>query len=405
MVIISSLSQFLAAVLVFLIGAAVVVRVGQNFSARMGRSLLIYGWHTLMCLTYLWYALNFGSSDSIGYYRAAVRGGIEFEFGTAGISYLTALLVHGFGLSLLGCFLVYNIFGTIGLLAFDGCLRTATQNKSRNIQRLATLIVFLPSVSFWSSAIGKDALSFMAAGLALWAALDLGRRASLMALAIFVMLLVRPHIAGMMVIGLTFASLLDAKASPGKKLLLSGISVAVGASLVPFALQYAGLGDTVSAESLSSYIERRQAVNMVGGGAVDISSMSLPMQLFTYLFRPTIFEARSVFALAAAIDNLILLYLFIAGGCTFLGRAKDIHQGNRVFMWTYALLAWLVLAMTCSNLGIALRQKWMFVPMLIFLLISVIGRKQEQPGDLHVSPVDHEPLHRSPLDRPKLRRP
>lgn len=405
MAIISSLTQLLAAALVFLIGAAVVVRVGQNFNARMGRSLVIYCWHTLMCLVYLWYALNFGSSDSIGYYRAALRGGIEFEFGTAGISYLTALLVHGFGLSLLGCFLVFNIFGSIGLLAFDGCLRTATEDKSQNIRRLATLIVFLPSVSFWSSAIGKDALSFMAAALALWAALDLGRRALLMVLAVAVMFLVRPHIAGMMVIGLTLASLLDAKASLGKKLLLSSVSVVVGASLVPFALQYAGLGDTVTAEGLSSYIERRQSVNMVGGGAVDIANMSLPMQLFTYLFRPTIIEARTVFALAAALDNLILLYLFIAGACTFLGRAKEIHQGNRVFMWTYSLLAWLVLAMTCANLGIALRQKWMFVPMLIFLLISVIGRRQEQPGELPGSPDGPLPVRRSPLDRPKLRRP
>ncbi|BBI68845.1 hypothetical protein PKHYL_30360 [Psychrobacter sp. KH172YL61] len=37
------------------------------------------------------------------------------------------------------------------------------------------------------------------------------------------------------------------------------------------------------------------------------------MQLFTYMFRPLIFEARSVTTLAAAIDNLILLYLFVIG--------------------------------------------------------------------------------------------
>lgn len=405
MAIFSSLPQFLAAVLVFLIGAAIVIRVGPKFHCRMGRSLAIYCWHTLMCLTYLWHALNYGNSDSISYYRYALRGGIEFELGTAGISYLTTLLVHGFGLSLLGCFLVFNIFGTIGLLAFDGCLRIATQDKSRNIQRLATLIVFLPSVSFWSSAIGKDALSFLAAGLALWAALDLGRRTLLMAVAIALMFVVRPHIAGMMVIGLSLASLLDAKASPGKKLLIGCISIAVAASLVPFALHYAGVGDTVNAASLTSFVEKRQTVNMVGGGAVDISTMSLPMQLFTYLFRPTLLEARTVFALAAAIDNLILLYLFIAGACTFLGRGKDVYQGNRVFMWTYSLLAWLVLAMTCANLGIALRQKWMFAPMLIFLLISAIGRQQTQAGELQASPADHGPLRRSPLDRPKLRRP
>ncbi|MGC8121871.1 hypothetical protein ACP2AU_15435, partial [Marinobacter sp. VGCF2001] len=112
------------------------------------------------------------------------------------------------------------------------------------------------------------------------------------------------------------------------------------------------------------------------GGRVDIASMSLPVQLFTYLFRPLFFEARSVFALAAAIDNLILLGLFVFGGIALLRGKKTGLGENRVFMWAYALCAWLILAMTSANLGIAVRQKWMFVPMLIFLLVSVLGRRR-----------------------------
>lgn len=272
-------------------------------------------------------------------------------------------------------------------------------------QRLATLIIFLPSVSFWSSALGKDSMSFMAVGLALWAALDLGRRAWLMVFAVVVMLLVRPHMAGMMVMGLTLATLLDARTSLGKKLILGGIALAVAAALVPFALRYAGVGETVSAEALTSYVEQRQSYNMEGGGGVDIASMSLPMQLFTYMFRPLVFEAHTVFALAAAFDNLILLYLFIAGGwALWQGRRTGLGE-NRVFMWTYALLAWLVLALTTANLGIAVRQKWMFAPMLIFLLISVIGRTQAHSRPLHAATTTSAPLRPSPLDRPKLRKP
>jgi hypothetical protein len=46
-------------------------------------------------------------------------------------------------------------------------------------------------------------------------------------------------------------------------------------------------------------------------------------------------------------------------------------------MWVYVFGSWLILAMTTANMGIALRQKWMFAPMLIFLLISVIGRRRQ----------------------------
>jgi len=178
----------------------------------------------------------------------------ESNFGTASINYLTALFVQGFDQSLLNTFLIFNIFGTIGLLAFDASLRVATLNKGRNIQYLATLTVFLPSVSSWSSAIGKDALSFMATGLALWAALDLSRRAPLMAFSVAVMLLVRPHMAGMMLMGLTLASLVDSHASIAKKILLVGVAVAGSASLLPFSLKYAGVGDIVKADTLMSYV-------------------------------------------------------------------------------------------------------------------------------------------------------
>ena len=126
------------------------------------------------------------------------------------------------------------------------------------------------------------------------------------------------------------------------------------------------------------YIEGRQGHNLKGGGAVDISSMSPPVQMFTYLFRPTLIEARNLVSLAAALDNTILLFLFVAGGWAILKKPLPPHllTHNRMFLWIYSFCAWLILAMTTANLGIALRQKWMFAPMLIFLLISVIGRSR-----------------------------
>lgn len=397
----SSVWHIISAMFIFFGGATIAMIIGQYFSAKKSRSLLIYFWHTMLCLVYCWYVIKYGG-DATGYFRQAQISDFTLNVGSTGVTSLAAIFVQLLDQSFLGTFLIFNIFGGIGLLAFDACLRIATQDKAPHIQRLATLIIFLPSVSFWSSAIGKDSLSFMATGLALWAAMDLGRRAWLMAFAVVVMLLVRPHMAGMMVMGLTLATLLDARTSLGKKLILGSIALAVAAALVPFALRYAGVGETVSAEALTSYVEQRQSYNMEGGSGVDIASMSLPMQLFTYMFRPLVFEAHTVFALAAAFDNLILLYLFIAGGwALWQGRRTGLGE-NRVFMWSYALLAWATLAVTTANLGIAVRQKWMFTPMLILLFISVIGQRQRIPAEQSNLSAT---LRQNPLERPKIRKP
>lgn len=381
--------SIVSAFIVFSLGAILVVKLSGFFNLSARRGLLLYMWHTLFCFAYLIYAYKFGA-DAIEYYLKALVGRFDFKFGTAVVDGITSLLVHGLGFGIISCFLFFNIFGSIGLLAFDGALQHATRDKRAFAKRLATLIVFLPSVSFWSSAIGKDAISFLAMGLAMWAALQLNKRVWIMVLAIFLMLTVRPHIAGMMVIGLSMSVVFDQKTNIVKRFALGIVAMVGAAVMVPFALQYAGVTDPTSAAGLMNYVEARQGHNMEGGGGVDIASMSPPMQLFTYMFRPIIFEARSVTALLAALDNLILLYLFFAGAYAVVMKKTKKFTENRKFMWAYSGLAWIVLAMTSANLGIAMRQKWMFAPMLIFLLISLIGKEKKKTTVVH-KPTVHLP--------------
>mgnify|MGYP001019018729 CR=1 FL=1 len=362
--------------IVLVLGAFIIIKLSLYFKLSSNRGFLIYIWHTLFCFVYFFYAQTYGA-DAIAYYQRAIIGNFTFSFGTTAVYGLTSLLIHGLSFNLLSCFLFFNIFGSIGLLAFDSALKHATRAKSTYLKRLATIIIFLPSVSFWSSAIGKDSISFLAIGLALWASLQLNNRIWLMILAVFLMLIVRPHMAGIMVISLAVSVIFDQKINFFKRFIFSLVAIVGSTLMIPFALQYAGVSDPSSAEGLLDYVETRQSYNMQGGGGVDISNMNLFMQLITYMFRPFIFEAKSVTALAAAIDNLILLYLFIAGSYALIKKKTKKFTENRNFMWVYTCLAWIVLAMTTANLGIAVRQKWMFAPMLIFLLISLIGKEKK----------------------------
>lgn len=368
---------YISAFIVFLCGFLLAQRVSSYFGVKQRYSVFLYLWHTVFCLVYMWYVTNNGG-DALSYYRMAALGEFGFKPGTPAVLMINSVFIYGLSFSLLGAFLVNNILGFLGLLAFQGSLNAATEYKSRRIKQLGMFIVLLPSISFWSSALGKDSISFMATGFALWAALKLEKRSVLMAFAIFMMFLVRPHMAGMLVISLAFSMILSARVSLVRRLVMGIAALLIAAALVPFALQYAGVADPSSAESVMDYMEGRQGVNMGGGSSVDIASMSLPMQLFTYMFRPIIFEARSITAMAAALDNLILLYLFIMGGYALIKKKAKSFTENRKFMWVYVGLAWLVLAMTTANLGIAVRQKWMFTPILIFLLISLIGKEKNK---------------------------
>lgn len=383
MELIGSPLQLASAVFVCAAGLLLALKAGRMLGVRRGRAAVLYAWHTLFCLAYALYAVENGA-DALVYYMKAQQGEFMPPFGTGAVVNIATLFVTGLNLSFLGACLLFNLFGGIGLIAFDACLQTATAGKSKLLRRFATLIVLLPSISFWSSALGKDSLAFMAAALALFAALNVSRRYLLLASAIFIMALVRPHIAGIMVIALTGSLVLQRRLPLGQRLFLGAAALAATAAMVPFALSYAGLGEAAGADDIMSYVEERQSVNTQGGSSVDIASMSLPLQLFSYLFRPMPYEAGSIFALAASLDNVVLIFLAIAGGIQIVRRRRYPLAGNRVFMWFYCLLAWLILAITTANLGIAVRQKWMFAPILIYLLISLMGRSRQGSARLRM---------------------
>lgn len=378
MSLIDSPIQLASTLLVYLAGLFISLSVGKRLGIPVRRAFLLYIWHSLFCVVYTIYAISNGA-DALVYYLKASNGEFMLSVGTGAVVSIATLFVTGLNLSFLGACILFNIFGTIGLLAFDASLRAAIADKSRLMRHFATVIVFLPSISFWTAALGKDSLAFMAAGLALWCALDMRRRTLVMACAIGIMLLVRPHIAGTMLIALTGSLVMQRKIPFPQRLMLGAVALAATAAMVPFALNYAGVGEGAGTDELMNYVEQRQSVNTQGGSSIDIASMSLPLQLYSYLFRPMPFEATSVFALAASLDNVVLLFLFIAGGIKIAKRGKYTVESNRAFLWLYSLLTWVILAMTTANLGISVRQKWMFAPMLIFLFISLLGKPRRQP--------------------------
>ncbi|WP_345249903.1 hypothetical protein [Pigmentiphaga soli] len=359
----------------FLLGFFLSLSIARKFGLSKKYCAFIYLWHTAFCVFYCWYVLSYGG-DAIGYYRRATSGSLDLGIGTAGVDLLTAVFARALGMSFWGTSLIFNIFGSIGLIAFAGSLKVIAQTRSLRPRWLGVVIIFLPSVSFWSSAIGKDSLAFMSVGLMLWAAQQLTKSVALQVLAVAIMMLVRPHIALLMIASVAIALGLQRGVSPLKRTFIFGLSMIAAIALLPLVLNYAGVGGGGDVDAIMDYVDQRQAQNMEGGASVDISSMSLPAKFFTYAFRPTVLEARSVFALAASVDNLILLYLFLIGGWKLVIGRRAMMPHDRIFLISYAFTAWMILALTTANLGIAIRQKWMFVPMLIVLFLSVLGRQR-----------------------------
>lgn len=310
-----------SACIVLALGLVVCIKVGSLFNAKKSRIIFLYFWHTLFCLVAYWYSLNF-VSDAFGYYEKAQMPEWNFSLGTGFVDFLTKIIYEFLDFSFVGLFLVFNLFGVIGLLAFDSSLRAVVIYKNSSLKKLATLFVLLPSVSFWSSAIGKDSVAFMSVGLILWCSLRLKDRIGLLFFSMILMLLVRPHIALIMLMATVVSILFDPLTSRNYKFLIISFALFGLAILFPFVVEFSGYSDGLSTSEISDFIEMRQSYNMEGSG-VDISGMNLFEQLITYMFRPFAFEVNNIFSAAAAFDNTILLGLFVAFFFQDFFRSKE----------------------------------------------------------------------------------
>lgn len=372
------IDNFIWPPILFILFTILSLKLGYFFKISYKVSLILYLWHTIFCVLYFWFALNFGADSNKYYLRALNDPYIEFNFGTSFIVLLTRFFHSIFGLGYLDQFLIHGFIGYIGLLAFAGAVNQSISNKTKNIKIFGWLIVFLPSISFWTTGLGKDAISFLAIGLALWAALNLEKRKFLLFFSIVIMFLIRPHIAVVLLLAFIFSLVFDKRVNIYSKVFFGSFSLLGAAIVLPIMLNYIGLSEANELSDVDNYIDKRQSYNTSGGSSLDISSMSFPMQIFTYLFRPLPFEATSILALLASLDNLILLILSFIGLFSFIKKNIPSIESNRIFLWFYFFICLSVLAMTTANLGIAMRQKWMFVPVFIFLLLSIIGSKTKE---------------------------
>lgn len=368
----STVWELYSSVFIFLLGAYLSKDIASKFKISKRRSIIIYIWHTFFCVLYVAISLK-TPSDSIEYYIRGFDGNWKFSPGVESIMFITTFFVQIFGFSYLGVSLIFNFIGYVGLVCFDASLTAIIRKKP--LRPYLNYIVFLPSISFWSCAIGKDTLSFLSVSLALYGSLNTIKNLKIVFISIFIMFLVRPHIALIMIISFVLSLIVNNKVSKSKKIFLVFFIISLLPILYTFVMDYVGLGTDFSARDLNNYTQSRIDANLGGGGAVNISDLSFPMKLFTYMYRPFIFEAHSFQSLMASIENLILLLATFFAIIKYF-RAKRIEFNCNVnYLVAYFILTLIVLSLTTSNLGIAVRQKWMFTPIIIYFIVLILNKK------------------------------
>jgi hypothetical protein len=321
----------------------------------------VYLYHTLFCI-YYWIYAQTNVADANGYYDEAVVGFNDWKVGSEFITSLTSLFAHNLGFSQLNTFLVYNLAGVIGVYIICHVFLYIWPPYRNWWRYIPFIIPFMPGINFWTSAIGKDGIAFLGAALTVYASLSFDQRKPLFMLGVILEFVVRPHVAAFMIAAAGIAFVTGRNIKMTTRVMMLMLSLGIAAAAVPFALDYAGVKE---GGSISETLEKQSTAN---DGQLDLASMTLPEQLFAYLFRPLFFDARSALALVVSLENTFMLMLFFAFFIPSVGVLFKDSSFTVRYNLAFFVSALLLFAVTTNNLGIAIRQKTMILPAFLLLL-------------------------------------
>lgn len=358
--------QNLLTLALLIVSYILIIIIGVKHKKDFLKVTLLFLWHTFFSLVYYLVSLS-NVSDSTNYYKKSITNTVfEFYPGTPFVSYVASLVSQGLDASYLNTTLFFNLIGSIGLILFY----LSVKEYLKDFRWYWIFILFIPSMSFWSASLSKDSISFFAGCLFLYAVTSSRRTLLLVSIAFFAMFMVRPHIGALVLASYTVYFIIKSHVHIIFKFITIPIIISGLLLSIRFVEEYIGL-DESSAGGYSDYIDERESANTSGGSSLDISSMIYPMKVFTYIFRPLPFEAHNIMALVTSIENAIILFLFLYIIIKSKFNFRPFIEGKNLWLSTYVFLTCTVLALVTANLGIATRQKWMFMPVIIYLLIYV----------------------------------
>ncbi|MCP4407266.1 MAG: hypothetical protein GY807_05790 [Gammaproteobacteria bacterium] len=382
--------DILLLLVLFLLTLFVSLGVGRKLQLKEKDVLLLVFYHTFFSVAYFVYIQKYGG-DANQYYSQGMNGSFDWWPGSRFVTSFTSIFAYVMHLGKFNIFLIYNLIGLIGLLILTRLVFHFWPKSGGGVQTMRYLVVFMPGLSFWTSAIGKDGPAFLAACLAVYAFTDIKKKNHLFAVAVAIMFVVRPHVAAVLLIAAGLTLVLASRAGIVMRSVILATIVAAFFVSFPFVQEYVGLEDATSWAELVQYIERRASYNQKGNGAVDITQMSFVPKLFTYLFRPLFFDAPGLMGLVVSVENLFLLALFVYTARGIVWQVVNVSHPFVRFSAIYFLLGWVMFAMVTANLGIAIRQKTMILPAFLVLVAMSLSHVIEvrRRRTRLVRPVEH----------------
>jgi hypothetical protein len=240
-----------------------------------------------------------------------------------------------------------------------------------------------PNLHLWTSFIGKEALVFWSISALFYTSLKVRSRWVLGVVGLFLVVMIRPHVAFMLLSAAFIVFILDRDLSIKLRGLVLGGAIFVGSGLFFLMLKISKIRyldwDRIQHYNAFSVLSLKDS-----SGYVPMLDYNYFYKLFSLNFRPLFYDTYKTMTVLASFENLISL-LFVTFGLFLTFK----HFKTLMFAtWMKVSLLFFIISSVLyierySNLGLFMRTKMMYMPFLYVAVASIISQSTKNSKFTH----------------------
>ncbi|KGO97172.1 hypothetical protein [Flavobacterium enshiense] len=340
--------------------------------------VFLSGYHLLF--TFLTWDYFSGKSGDAAFYWFEIQSSVSksfsdlFHYGSDFVLLLNYPFAKLLGLNIGWGFFIYSLIGYLGILQFYRLCQLFL-NKKYLFKGFESyyLLLLLPNLHFWTAGLGKESLCFLFIATILLELAKDNFKSPAMLLSAFLLILIRPHIALLLLFSVAVVYFFSNKINLKQRILIACGSLVLFSGLFYMFLQLSKI-KRFDFDRIKYFNEFSLLSFKNSGSYVPIIEYSYPYKIFTFYFRPFINEIPTVYGLALGLENVVVLLLHIGALLLFFLNYKKIDF-PLVFkiILCFALLSGLLIVQRYSGLGIFARTKIMMQPFVLLVSLWIIA--------------------------------
>jgi hypothetical protein len=316
------------------------------------------------------------------------------------LRWFTGIVYFLFGADMIAGFIAFALIAFVGSYLW---YRAATEALPFLDRRLFFLFVFFaPSIAFWPSSIGKEALMQFAIGSAALGTAHLLKGRLVRGLAVaapgaWLLWVVRPHLLALVTLGAAGAYLVGksprrANVAVKQSSIVKPVGLIVVGFLAVFAVSQGAksLGlpsltlGSVQAELDATTESTGQGNSSFNNGGNSLSPLHLPQGAVTVLLRPFPWEVSSSLQILASLEGIALAGFIVYRRRSVALSLRRVRSSPFLFYcWTVSLL-YAITFQAFANFGLLVRERSLVLPAL-YVLLCLDHTRAGENGDERAS--------------------